>query len=130
MKWILCFQTATGGIKYYTSDLDNPTYLSFNAFIEYISQFSLHDFKNLLDELDKFKTILIDLDEKSWKIYEIKKEEKTTFEQLYKLNKNKQKDKEKAQDKFHLEDRKEYLHKQSKIKSFLGMRTKDDSIKR
>lgn len=128
MQWILCFQTVSGGIKYYTADLDAPTYLPFAKFLEYITQYNIQNFRELQDTLDKYKTIFIDIDNGTWKVYNTETDTEAGFQELFKLN-NKQKEKETdLLDKLKIPTYKQYLHNHSKIKSNIGMpREKDDN---
>lgn len=121
MEWILCFQTPTGGVKYFTSDLDNPTYLPFRKFLSYINQFNLMEFQEFQEELDKFKTIFIDVPQKNWEIYEVERDQDISFMDLYSFNEQrKQQESQQSTDLYRLEDKKDLLDNNSKITSRIG----------
>ncbi len=85
-NWLLLFQTPYDTVKYMTNNLNAPTLLGYYKFVDYIQTLFIHDYTGFIDELNKFKTILINLDDHTWVIHENERKE-TTFEELLALNK-------------------------------------------
>jgi len=104
-NWILCFQTPYNNIKYITNNLDIPTTSEFYKFLDYIQTIFLYDYNNFIEELNKFKTILIDIDEHKWKLY-IEEKKEYTFDELLKFN-----DKENLEIKIKQEKAREFVKK-------------------
>ena len=89
-SYLLCFQTPHDSVKYITHELASPIFLSYNSFIDYIQTIFVFDYENFVKELNKFKTILIDLDTHRWEIYKEERKkynEKEIFEFNAKLEK-------------------------------------------
>ena len=112
-NWILLFQTPYDTVKYITSELNTTRSLSYYKFLDYVSSFFVVDYYNFKLELNKYKTILINMDDHTWRIYEEDKKEATRKE-LLELNKE--------------EDTKE--NKIDKFKNFLRKFKREESLKR
>lgn len=90
MNWLICFQTPYNSVKYQTSDINFATTLVYPKFLKYINSIFILDYNNFVDELNKFKTIFIDLDLHKWEIYK-EKQKDTGFDELWELNREKEK---------------------------------------
>ena len=113
-NFLLCFQTPYDSIKYITNDMASPSHLSYHKFMDYI-KFTIHVnfFSEFQDELDKFKTILINTDTHDWEIYEEEKD-KIGFKNLFDFNekRNEEKLKEKNKNKIgDIESKKNFINK-------------------
>lgn len=88
-NWMLCFQTPYNSVKYITNELNSPAYLSYYKFLDYIST-SIHilEYGKFRDQLDKFQTILINIDTHEWSIETVEKK-KYSFDELFDYNEQK-----------------------------------------
>lgn len=84
ISWLLCCQSPNN-VRYITSELSYPVFLNYYKFLDYIHSFNIQDFENFKNYLDRFHTILVDLQTGEWKLYEEKRKE-ATFEELWKMN--------------------------------------------
>lgn len=99
---MLLAQSNNDVVKYITNELSSPIFLSYNNFIDYIQTLFVFDYANFVKEVNKFKTILINLDDHRWKVYKEEKREyneKELFEFNAKLEKEKEDKKVKKLDK-------------------------------
>lgn len=88
MNILVCFQTPYDTVKYITNNLSSPTFLSYYKFIDYIQTIFLYDYVGFKEQLNKFKTIMINLDEHSWEICSEQISD-VSFKELLKLNEKK-----------------------------------------
>lgn len=98
-SWILLFQTPYDTVKYITSELSTPRILGYYKFLEYISSVFIIDYYNFREELNKYQTILVNLDDHTWSIYKEEIKE-TTFKELLELNKKEEEQEESKSEKF------------------------------
>lgn len=122
MKWILAYQTPYNNVKYITDSLQTYSVLSYKKFIELLGSLCILDLAKLVDTIDHFQTVYIDVEHHCWELYRAEKED-VTFDQLLDLNIRRREQKEK---KSSLDQAKGY------IKSFLDRKynRKDTNDKR
>jgi hypothetical protein len=120
-NWLLAYQTPNDSVKYITHELSSPIFLSYNQFIEYIQTLFVFDYENFIKQLNRFKTILIDLDTHKWEIYKEKRRdynEKELFEFNAKLEKEEEdkKIKKSERNKKFIKNKKETIAKEYNYK--------------
>jgi len=93
MKWMLCYQTPYNVVKYITDNLDTTTFLKYEKFMELVSTFRLENKEIFRENINKFKTLYIDIEKSTWQLYEIEKEP-ATFDDLIDLNKKREEKKQ------------------------------------
>jgi len=86
-NWIIAYQTPYDTVRYMTNNLNTPTFLGYYKFIDYIQTLFIHNYGGFIDEINKFKDILIDCDNHTWKVIEHELKD-ATFEELLELNKS------------------------------------------
>lgn len=89
IKWLLCYQTPYDRVKYRTSDIEEVSSMKYYDFIGFLREnFKISDFKNFVDQLDKFQTIFLDCQLGTWEIYEEERQDISTYDrkELLKLN--------------------------------------------
>jgi len=83
---MICFQTPNNFVKFQTQDLDYPSILSYYKFLELAdNEIHVMNFKNFLEELNKFKVLQINIENRQWEILPTTYEG-ATFEELLELN--------------------------------------------
>ena len=109
----MAFQTPYDSIKYITNELASPTFLSYNKFIDYIQTLFVYNYYGFIEELNKFKTILIDLDEHTWELYVEEKKELPSRKEMFEYNGKIEKEKEDKRKK-KLDFKREFIKKKVK----------------
>ena len=85
-EWLIFFQTVSNRIKYKTHDMETPGTLKYQEFLDFLlHHYPVQNYFVLREEIDKFKTILVDKKTGEWSIQTIAREE-ATFEELVKCN--------------------------------------------
>ena len=93
-NYLLCYQTPYDSVKYITNELASPTFLSYYKFIDYIQTIFVHNYYEFEKELNKFKNILIDLDNHTWEIYKESEKEKPSRKEMFEYHEKLEKEKE------------------------------------
>ncbi len=89
-NFIVCFQTPYNLISYTTAELTTPTFMGYKEFVKWLNKKNITGFDFLIEELDRFQTIYVDLDERVWEVLKDKeKDQEYSFEELYKYNEDK-----------------------------------------
>jgi uncharacterized protein YPO0396 len=93
MKWMLCYQTPYNVVKYISDNLDTPAFLKYEKFMELVSTFMLQDKDQFRTDINKFRTLFIDIDKGAWHVYQAEKDN-PTFDDLIDLNIKKEENKQ------------------------------------
>jgi len=111
-NWLLCFQTPYDSIKYVTNEMSYPNYLPYYKFLDYIiNTIHIHNFEGFQNQLDKFFTILINIDTHEWEVYNEERKE-AGFYELFDLNEKRKEEELKSKDKnnsYGLNEKKEFI---------------------
>lgn len=91
MKWLLFTQTPYDSINFITDELDSVKYLPYYEFKKYLSSFKIENRIEIINALDKFETIFLDIKTGTWEIKKREINENISFEELYELNKKEEK---------------------------------------
>lgn len=85
--WFLFYQTVNDNIAYIDSHMVNPSFMARNKFLNSIfKSIFIKNSKEMQENLEKGKTILLFSGTGLWEVKEVEKRE-ATFEELLKLNK-------------------------------------------
>lgn len=91
MKWMLFFQTPQGSVAYINDSTPNVSYLPYYKFLEFLNRnFITQKPLQLKEELDRFRTIVLNCTTGNWEI-KSKTEKEVTFEELLDLNQEEEK---------------------------------------
>lgn len=87
-KWILFFQNPYNRVVYLTQEMEDKASMKYNSFLDFLyKDHYIKDPGELKNQLDRFKTILLNLDTGEWEVKEvIIDEQDVTFEEMLKLN--------------------------------------------
>jgi hypothetical protein len=100
MKWLLFYQTPIGDfIKMISSENRDPKYVDIKKFYKIIEEYTIENMKDLKISIEYFDTIYLDLETGIWERKVIEHNEDFSFEDLYKLNQPKKKEKKSFIDK-------------------------------
>ena len=110
-NYLICFQTPYDSVKYITKDISYPTSLPYSKFLDFIANIFVINFEQFKDHIDKFHTILIDLDTHEWEVLEQEKGS-ATFKQLFDLKEQRDKEKEESKNKYdNISSKKKFIDK-------------------
>jgi len=90
MSWLICRQTPYNQVKV-LEESGKTTYQSYNEFLDNLLQVPIARRQDFKEQLDKFKIITILVESGEWEVYEeVKDIKEHSFEEMIKLNKPEQ----------------------------------------
>jgi len=93
MKWILFQQHPNSIVKFFTNEIDDPTFLTYKKFRELILKtVSIQRKQKFLESLDRFEIIFLDCVTGNWSIEEEEYKTDHSLSSLIKLNEREKKD--------------------------------------
>lgn len=90
MKWVLAQQGLNDVIRFYSNEEQTVKSMMYKDFLKYLAQFNIVNFQDLINMVNRFYTIFIDLDSGNWKLH-LRHDEPATFNELVALNLDKAK---------------------------------------
>lgn len=85
MNWILCYLNPYDDVIYKSDTTETTQNVKYYEFIKYVRPYIKDNYKDFLDNLNRYFTLYINTLECTWEIYR-KKFKEPTFEELYTLN--------------------------------------------
>jgi hypothetical protein len=79
-------------VRYRTNTSNSTIFSNYYKFIDYIQTLFLHNYAGFIEEFNKFRTILIDADNHTWRVYE-EEREGADFNELLALNESEKEEK-------------------------------------
>ena len=92
MNYLMAYQkmSATFDMVYYIgTGMDQPLLITYKKFIEYANTLDIKNYSAFKEELDTYKTLIINMDTKEWFEYVAERRTDIPFEEMLELNKDK-----------------------------------------
>ena len=124
-NFLICFQTPYDSVRYITNQLSSVRSLQYYKFLAFISDIFVSDFTGFKNHLDKFDTILVDLDTHTWEIQNTEKK-KVEFKELFEFNEKREEEEKENKSKYEDLNRKKAFIK--KISHTPNIGYKHDSL--
>ena len=85
MKWVLCYLNPHDYVSYKTDLSTSSESLQYQDFVGFIHPYISKASYEFYEELNRYRTLLIDTQNKDWKVY-LKRFDEPTFDELFQIN--------------------------------------------